>query len=67
MSKQITLDLDEAAAAGLEKLKVLAGHTDNAVVIRNALAVYAFLHERKNEGAELIVREGRLEATITLK
>jgi hypothetical protein len=67
MSTQITLDLDDAAAAGLDKLKGMTGHTDNAVVIGNALAVYASLHERKRDGAELIVREGGIETTLTLK
>lgn len=68
MSKKIhrvQIDFSEQAYDSLLKLKEDAGATSISAVIKDALGLFKFWIEEKNEGAELLVRKnGEVDVII---
>jgi hypothetical protein len=56
MTHRVQLDFSDAGYTDLAKLKERADDPSNAAVIRNALAVYKWYLDTKDENADIILR-----------
>lgn len=54
---KMLIDIPTDVEKRLRGVKKLSGHTDLAVIIRNALALYEFAQKAKNRDAKILVEE----------
>ena len=65
-TSRLTLDLAEPVRQMLDKLKEDTVADSLVEVVRKALAVYAFLHDAKQKGCVIVVRNDNTEREVVL-